>query len=88
MGKKLFQSQKIREDFYFSKIKSLSWVENLNKLFTDLGGKFKFPAQDSDLEYLFILEKWDHPVSSDLKPPLELSECPVMIETDVMKQNL
>ena len=53
-----------------------------------MGGKFKFPAQDSDLEYLFILEKWDHPVSSDLKPPLELSECPVMIETDVMKQNL
>ena len=26
---------------------------NLNKLFTVLGGKFKFFAQDSDLEYLF-----------------------------------
>ena len=32
--------------------KSLSWAENLNKLFTVLGGKFKFAAQDSDLEYL------------------------------------
>ena len=31
--------------------KSLSWAENLNKLFTVLGGKFKFSAQDSDLEY-------------------------------------
>ena len=30
---------------------SLSWAENLNKLFTDLGGK-KFSAH-SDLEYLF-----------------------------------
>jgi hypothetical protein len=41
----------------------------LNKLFTDLGGKFKFSAQDSDLEYLFWQCK-NHPVSSDLKPPL------------------
>ena len=32
--------------------KSLSWAENLNKLFTVLGRKFKFSAQDSDLEYL------------------------------------
>ena len=31
--------------------KSLSWAENLNKLFTVLGGKFKFSAQDSDMEY-------------------------------------
>ena len=30
--------------------KLLSWPENLNKLFTVLGGKFKFSAQDSDLE--------------------------------------
>ena len=29
-------------------------AENLNKLFTDLSGKFKFSAQDSDLEYLFL----------------------------------
>ena len=36
---------------------SLSWTENLNKLFTDLGGKFKFSAQDSDLEYLFWQQK-------------------------------
>ena len=35
--------------------KSLSWAENLNKLFTDLGVKFKFSTHDSDLEYLF----WD-----------------------------
>ena len=34
--------------------KSLSWAENLNKLFTNLGEKFKFSAQDSDLEYFFV----------------------------------
>jgi hypothetical protein len=39
-------------------------------LFSDLGGKFKFSAQDSDLEYLFWQCK-NPPVSSDLKPPLE-----------------
>ena len=50
--------------------KSLSWAENLNKLFTVLGGKFKFSAQDSDLEYSFWQQK-NTPVSSDLKPPLE-----------------
>ena len=38
--------------------KSLSWAENLNKLFTVLGGKFKFSAQDSDLEYLFWQQKY------------------------------
>ena len=42
----------------------------MNKLFTDLGGKFKFSAQDSDLEYLCWRRK-NFPVSSDLKPPLE-----------------
>jgi hypothetical protein len=47
--------------------KSLSRAENLNKLFTDLGGKFKFSAWN--LEYLFWQCK-NHPVSSDLKPPL------------------
>jgi len=31
--------------------KALSWAENLNK-FTVLGGKFKFSAKDSGLEYL------------------------------------
>jgi hypothetical protein len=41
----------------------------LNKLFTDLGGKFKFSAQDSDLEYLCWQCK-NPAVSSDLKPPL------------------
>ena len=49
--------------------KSPSWAENLNKLFTVLGGKFKFSAQDSDLEYLFWRSK-NPPVSSDLNPPL------------------
>ena len=41
----------------------------MNKLFTVLGGKFKFSAQDSDLEYLCWQCK-NSPVSSDLKPPL------------------
>ena len=49
--------------------KSLSWAENLNKLFTVLGGKFKFSAHDSNLEYLSWRSK-NPPVSSDLKPPL------------------
>ena len=49
--------------------KSLSSAENLNKMFMDLGGKFKFSAQDSDLEYLFWRSK-NPPVSSELKPPL------------------
>ena len=30
--------------------KSLSWAENLDKLFNILGGKFKFSGQDSDVE--------------------------------------
>ena len=33
--------------------KSLSWAENLNKLFTVIGGKFKFSAQKSDLAPFF-----------------------------------
>ena len=49
--------------------KSLSWAENLNKLFNVLGGKFKFFAQDSDLEYLFWRCK-NPPVSSELKSSL------------------
>ena len=53
-------------DKYF---KSLSWAENLNKLFIVLGGKFKFSFQDSNLEYLSWRSK-NLPVSSDLKPPL------------------
>ena len=32
--------------------KSLSWTWILNKLLTLLGGKFKFQAQDSNLEFL------------------------------------
>ena len=44
----------------------------MNKLFTVLGGKFKFSAQDSDLEYLFLRSK-NSLVSYDLKPPLEIS---------------
>jgi hypothetical protein len=44
-------------------------------LFTALGGKFKFSAQDSDLEYLFWQRK-NSPVSSDLKPPLNSTANP------------
>ena len=58
--------------------KSLSWAKNLNfppqnskQLIQILGGKFKFSAQDSDLEYLFWQCK-NSPVSSDLKPPLKM----------------
>ena len=51
--------------------KSLSWAENVNKLFTVLGRKFQFSAQDNDLEYLFWRSK-NPPVSFDLKPPLVL----------------
>ena len=51
--------------------KSLFWAENSNKLFTVLGKKFKFSAQDSDLENLFWHPK-NFQVSSDLKPPLVL----------------
>ena len=42
----------------------------MNKLFTDLGGKFKFSAQDRNLEYLFCRSK-NSQVSSDKEPPLE-----------------
>ena len=43
--------------------KSLYWAENLNKLYNVFGGKFKFSAQYSDLEYLFWSSK-NPPVSS------------------------
>ena len=41
----------------------------MNNLFTVLGGKFKFSAQDSDTEYLCWRCK-NSPVPSDLKPSL------------------
>ena len=44
----------------------------MNKLFTVLGGKFKFSAQNIDLEYL-IWQGKNSPVSSDLKPPLKIT---------------
>jgi hypothetical protein len=56
--------------------KSLSWAENLNNLFTVLGGKFKFSAQDSDLEYLCWRCK-KSPASSDLKPPLVIKKAQI-----------
>ena len=34
--------------------KSLSWAENLSKLFTVLGGIFKFFAQHSELEQILV----------------------------------
>ena len=43
----------------------------MNKLFTVFGGKFKFSAQNSDLEYLCWQRK-NSQVSSDLKPPLDV----------------
>ena len=45
------------------------YVRKYGKLFTVLGGKFKFSAQDSDMEYSFWQWKTSQ-VSSDLKPPL------------------
>ena len=49
--------------------KSLSWAENLKTVLTVLGWKFRFSAQDSNLEYLSWRSK-NPPVSSDLKPSL------------------
>ena len=49
--------------------KSLSWTENLNKLFIVLGGEFKFSVQDRDLAYL-IWQCKNSLISSDLKPTL------------------
>jgi hypothetical protein len=44
--------------------KSLSCAWNLNKLFTVMGGQFKFQVQDSDLEFFFLrfgdLKKTSH----------------------------
>ena len=72
-GKGGFMSEDTGEFFHCQHkySKSLSWAENLNKLFTVLGGKFKCSAQDSDLEYLCWQWK-NSPVSSELKPPLAL----------------
>jgi hypothetical protein len=48
---KVALSQKILEKIYIANVnsKSVSCAENFYKLFTVLGGKFKFSAQDSDL---------------------------------------
>ena len=51
--------------------KSLSWEENLNFPPKTVDNLFKFSAQDSDLEYLCWRRKI-FPVSSDLKPPLNI----------------
>ena len=69
-----FKSEDTEEFFHCQHKYSilLSWAENLNKLFTVLGGKFKFSTQDSDLEYLCLQCK-KFPVSSGLKPPLIIS---------------
>ena len=53
---KVALSQKMLEDFYFSKINIPNhYPEQTIWIRQDLGGKFKFSAQESDLEYL--LEK-------------------------------
>ena len=49
--------------------KLLSWPENLNFLPKTVNNIFKFSAQDSDLEYLFWLQKKSS-ASSVIKPPL------------------
>ena len=58
---KVVLSQKILEDFYFSEIDIPNHYPEQKirvlKLFIDVGGKFKFSAQDSDLEYLFWRSK-------------------------------
>ena len=65
---KVSLSQKILKNLFVAKKKHIP-NHYLNKLFPVLGGKFKFSAQDSDLEYLFWQRK-NSPVSPDLKPPL------------------
>ena len=71
---KMAFSQKTLENFYIANInipnhypeyKNLNFLPTVNNL-------FKFSAQDSDLEYLFWQYK-NFPVSSDLKPPLEIT---------------
>ena len=52
--------------------KSLSWAENLNIPPKTVNKLFKFSVQASDLEYLCWRCKI-FPVSSDLKPPLEIT---------------
>ena len=67
-------SQKVLENDYFSNINTPNHYHEqkiLTSFFTVLGGKFKFSAQDSDLEYLCWRCK-NSPVSSDLKLPLEV----------------
>ena len=49
--------------------KSLPWAENLNKLFTGMGEKFKFYAQRSDLTP-FVGNSTKIIVPSEIKPPL------------------
>ena len=49
----------------------LSWAWNLNLVFTDIGGKFEFQVQDSDLEY-FFLEIWKNITHSEKKMPLAI----------------
>jgi hypothetical protein len=51
--------------------------KKLNKLFTVFGGKFRFSAQNRDLEYLSWRCK-NVPVSSDFNPPL-------VVETFIVK---
>ena len=41
------------QDKYSKSLSLTKQFEYSNKLFTDLGRKFKFSAEDSDLEYLF-----------------------------------
>ena len=49
--------------------KSLSWVKNLNNLFTDMGGKFKFSVQESE-STPFIGNGAKVKIPLESKPPL------------------
>ena len=49
--------------------KSLPSAENLNKLFTEKGGKFQFSAQESDLAS-FVDNGTKVKIPSEIKPPL------------------
>ena len=67
-----FQRRELKIDFCLTvQCGQKNRAESLSKSFTVMGRKFKFSAQDCDLEYLCWRCKI-FPVSSDLKPPLVL----------------
>ena len=71
LGKGGFKSEDTGEFLHLQHkySQSLFWAENLNFPPKTVNNLFKFPAQDSDFEYLCWRRK-NFPVSSELKPPL------------------